>query len=66
MSCDVSHRCGSILVLLWLWLWLAAVAPFRPLDWEPPYAAGAPLKIKKKERKKKLYYPQKLQVHFMP
>ena len=32
---------------------LAAVAPNRPLAWEPPYAAGAVLKSKKKKKKKK-------------
>ena len=48
MSCGVGHRCGSDPVLLWLWLWLAAVAPIPPLAWEPPYAAGAALKRKKK------------------
>ena len=30
-------------VLLWLWCRLAAVAPIRPLAWEPPYAVGAAL-----------------------
>ena len=33
LSCDVSHRCGSNLVLLWLWCRLAAIAPIRPLAW---------------------------------
>ena len=32
------------LALLWLWHRPAAVAPIRPLAWEPPYAAGAALK----------------------
>ena len=32
------------LVLLWLCCRLSAVAPIRPLAWEPPYAAGAALK----------------------
>ena len=33
-------------MLLWLWLWHrpAAVAPIRPLAWEPLYAADATLK----------------------
>ena len=35
-------------MLLWLWHRLAAVAAIRPLAWEPPYAAGAALKRKKK------------------
>ena len=34
------------LTLLWLWCRLAAVAPIRPLAWEPPYALGAALKSK--------------------
>ena len=39
-----------------LWCRLAAIAPIRPLAWEPPCAAGAAVektkKKKKKERKK--------------
>ena len=38
---------GSDPALLWLWCRPAAVAPIRPLAWEPPYAAGAALKSKK-------------------
>ena len=34
-------------VLLWLWRRLAAIAPTRPLAWEPPFAAGVALKSKK-------------------
>ena len=34
------------------WLWLAVVAPFRPLAWELPHAAGAALKSRKKKKKK--------------
>ena len=37
-------RHSSNLLLLWLWCRPAAVAPIRPLPWEPPYAAGAALK----------------------
>ena len=39
------------LALLWLWHRLAAVAPIPPLAWELPYAVGAALKKKKKEKK---------------
>ena len=39
-------------MLLWLWCRPAAVTLIRPLTWKPPYAAGAALKIQKKERKK--------------
>ena len=38
--------------LLWLWCRLAAVAPVRPLDWEPPHAASAALETKKKKKEK--------------
>ena len=34
--------------LLWLWCRSVATAPIGPLSWEPPYAAGAALKKKKK------------------
>ena len=43
MSCGVGHRHGLDPV---------ATALIRPLAWEPPYAAGAPLKRQKKKRKK--------------
>ena len=48
MSCGVGRRLSSNLVLLWLWCRLAAVALIGPIAWEPPYAAGAALKRKKK------------------
>ena len=35
--------------LLWLWWRPAAVAPIRPLAWEPPCAANAALKSQKKK-----------------
>ena len=59
MSCGVACRHGSDLALLWLWHRPAAIAPIRPLAWEPSYVAGvAPegqntKKKKKKERKKR-------------
>ena len=49
MSCGVDQRCGSDHALLWLWCRLAAVAPIRPLVWEPPDAAGVALQKKKKK-----------------
>ena len=52
MSCGVDHRHGSDLALLWLWHRLAAAAPIRPQAWEPPYAVGAPLRKKKRLKKK--------------
>ena len=63
MTCGVGRRQGLDPTLLWLWCRPAAIAPIRPLAWEPPYAAGAaqekaerPKKKKKrkKERKKNL------------
>ena len=50
MSRGVGLRHGSDLVLLWLWYRPAAVAPIKPLAWEPPYAVGAALKSKKKKK----------------
>ena len=44
MSCGVGPSCGSDLALLWLWRRPVATAPFQPLAWEPPYAAGSALK----------------------
>ena len=38
------RRCSSDPALLWLWHRLAAIAPNRPLAWEPPYAVCAALK----------------------
>ena len=49
MSCSTGHRPGLDPALLWLWCELAAVALIQPLAWEPPYAAGAALKKKKKK-----------------
>ena len=51
VSCGVGHRCSSDPMLLWLWPRLAAIAPIRPLAWEPPYAVGAALKIQKIKNK---------------
>ena len=51
MSCGVAHRRGSDPTVLWHRL--AAVAPIRPLAWEPPYAASAALKRRKTKKKKK-------------
>ena len=41
-------------VLLWLWCRPAAIAPIRPLAWEPPYAAGAAQEKAKRQKKKKV------------
>ena len=53
MSCVVGPRHCLYPTLLWLWCRPAAVAPIRPLAWEPPCDAGAALKGTKKEKKKK-------------
>ena len=53
MNYDIDCRHGLDMVLLWLWRRLAAVAPIRPLVWEPPYALGGALKSQKKEKKRK-------------
>ena len=36
-------------MLLWLWRRPGATALIQPLAWEPPYAAGAALKKKRKK-----------------
>ena len=56
MSCGVGHRRSSDPALLWLWCRPAAVAPIRPLAWEPPYAAGVALEKDKKTKKKSIKY----------
>ena len=53
MSCDVGCRSSSDLVLLWLWRRPVPKAPTGPLAWEPPYAAGAALAKRQKDREKK-------------
>ena len=40
-------------VLLWLWCRPAAIAPIRPLAWEPPYATSVALKRQDKTRQDK-------------
>ena len=51
MSCGVGCRGGLDLALLWCRP--AATALAQALAWEPPYAAGAALKSKKKTKNKK-------------
>ena len=52
VSCGVGCRRGLDPVLLWLWRRPVAVAPIRPLAWEPPYAVGVALKIQKTNKQK--------------
>ena len=62
MSCGVGHRCSSDPELLWLQCRLVAIAPIRPLAWEPPYAAGSsPRKGKKTKKKRKEKKRKRLQ-----
>ena len=56
MSCGVGGRLDPDPVLLRLWLWLAAVAPIRPLAWQPPYAVDAALKRQKTKKKKRIKF----------
>ena len=51
ISCSVSRRHILDPALQWLWCRPAAAAPILPLAQELPYAAGAALKKKKKEKK---------------
>ena len=55
MSYGVGHKCRSGIALLWLWCRPAAIAPIRPLPWEPPYAASAALKRQKKKHLQQTY-----------
>ena len=62
MSCGVGRRCGSDSALLWLWHRPVAIAPIRPLAWEPPEAVDVTLektKIKKQKTKNKKKTNQK-------
>jgi len=43
----VGCRCSSDLALLWLWCRPSAIAPIRPLAWDPPYAVGVAQKGQK-------------------
>ena len=47
MSCGIGCRRGSDPELLWLWYRPMAIAPIRPLAWEPPYAIGVALEMAK-------------------
>ena len=48
MSCGIGHRCDLDPALLWHGP--AAIAPIRPLAWKIPYAAGAALKNRTKNK----------------
>ena len=64
MSYGIGPRHGSDLALRWLWHRPAAVALFRPLAWEPPYAMSAALKRPKNKNKKIFNHSYKLQIAF--
>jgi len=53
VSCGVGRRRGSDPELLWLWCRPVAIAPIRPLAWEPPYATGVAQEKAKRQKKKK-------------
>ena len=53
VSCGVGCRRGLDPVLLCLWCRLVAMAPIRPLAWEPPYAMGVAQEMAKRQKKKK-------------
>ena len=53
MSYGIGHRRGSDPGLMWLWCRPATTAPIILLAWELPYAMGAALKIKKRQKKKR-------------
>ena len=57
MSCGVGHRRGLDPVLLWLWRRPAAIAPIRPLAWEPHGRGPEKTKDKKKKCVKYLPWP---------
>ena len=47
----MGSRCGLDPTLLWLWYGPAAVAPIRPLVWEPPCATVVALKRQRKRKR---------------
>ena len=52
MSCGVGRRRNSHLAGQWLRRRPVAVAPIRPLAWEPPNAMGVALKRQKQKKTK--------------
>ena len=46
----IGRRLGLDPTLLWLWRRPVAMAPIRPLAWEPPYAMGAALEKAKRQK----------------
>ena len=59
MSCGVGRRLSLDLAWLWLWQRPAAIAPIRPLAWEPPHAIGAAQEMAKRQKKQKTKKNQK-------
>ena len=62
MSCGVGCRRGLDPTLMWLWCSPAAMAPIRPLVWEPPYAMGVAQEMAKRQKKKKKITKQSRQL----
>ena len=52
MSCGIGCSYDLDPALSWLWCRLAAIAPIRPLAWEPANATSAALKTKKRKKEK--------------
>ena len=53
VSCGVGCRRGLDPKLLWLWRRPVAMAPIKPLAWEPLNATGAALEKAKRQKKRK-------------
>ena len=51
MSQGIVRRLSLDPKLLWLWHRPAAIAPIRPLAWEPPYAMDAGFKKQQQQQK---------------
>ena len=60
MSCGVGCRSSLDPVLLWLGHRPVAIAPIRPLAWEPPHAVGVVLEKRERQKKKKKCFFQEV------
>ena len=56
MSYGVGYRQGLDPALLWLWHRPVAIAPIRPLAWEPPCAIAVGLKRQKHKKEEEDKY----------
>ena len=53
-GCSIGCRRSLDLTLPWLWCKLAAIAPIRPLAWEPPCVMGAAQEMAKSQKEIKI------------